>query len=40
VELSEVATAPDDATVEELVELYRSLQGEHEDWDDYRARRR
>ena len=37
VELSDVATAPDDATVEELVGLYRSLQGEHEDWDDYRA---
>lgn len=31
------AAAPDDATVEELVELYRSLSGEHEDWDDYRA---
>jgi PPOX class probable F420-dependent enzyme len=37
VELSDVAAAPDDATVEELVDLYRSLQGEHEDWDDYRA---
>jgi PPOX class probable F420-dependent enzyme len=37
VELSDVAVAPDDATVEELVALYRSLQGEHEDWDDYRA---
>jgi PPOX class probable F420-dependent enzyme len=37
VELSDVAAAPDDATVEELVGLYRSLQGEHEDWDDYRA---
>jgi PPOX class probable F420-dependent enzyme len=36
VELSEVAAAPDDATVEELVELYRSLAGEHDDWDDYR----
>ena len=31
------AAAPDDATVDELVEVYRSLQGEHEDWDDYRA---
>jgi len=31
------AAAPDDATVEELVELYRSLQGEHPDWDEYRA---
>jgi PPOX class probable F420-dependent enzyme len=37
VEVSDVAAAPDDATVEELVGLYRSLQGEHEDWDDYRA---
>jgi PPOX class probable F420-dependent enzyme len=37
VEISDVAAAPDDATVEELVGLYRSLQGEHEDWDDYRA---
>jgi PPOX class probable F420-dependent enzyme len=37
VELSDVAAAPDDATVEELVGLYRSLQGEHEDWGDYRA---
>jgi len=37
VELSDVAATLDDATVEELVELYRSLQGEHDDWDDYRA---
>jgi PPOX class probable F420-dependent enzyme len=37
VTLAEPAAAPDDATVEELVELYRSLNGEHEDWDDYRA---
>jgi PPOX class probable F420-dependent enzyme len=37
VELSDVAATPDDATVEELVDLYRSLQGEHEDWDDYRV---
>ncbi|MCW2497095.1 PPOX class F420-dependent oxidoreductase [Jatrophihabitans sp.] len=37
VTLSEVAAAPDDAAVEELVALYRSLAGEHEDWDDYRA---
>ena len=33
---SEVAAAPDDAAVDELVELYRSLSGEHSDWDDYR----
>ncbi len=37
-ELSPVASAPDDATVEELVELYRTIRGEdHPDWDDYRA---
>jgi PPOX class probable F420-dependent enzyme len=37
VTLSAVAADPDDAAVDELVELYRSLQGEHDDWDDYRA---
>jgi PPOX class probable F420-dependent enzyme len=36
VELSPVADDPQDATVAELVELYRSLAGEHDDWDDYR----
>ncbi|HYI59653.1 MAG TPA: PPOX class F420-dependent oxidoreductase [Microlunatus sp.] len=36
VELSDVATAPDDAATEELVALYRSLSGEHADWADYR----
>jgi PPOX class probable F420-dependent enzyme len=36
VSLSPVAAGPDDDTVEELVALYRSLMGEHEDWDDYR----
>lgn len=35
-ELTSVAADPHDATVGELVELYRSLQGEHDDWDDYR----
>ena len=35
-ELSPVATAPDDSVVDELVELYRSLQGDHPDWDEYR----
>ena len=34
---SPVAAAEDDATVEELVELYRTIRGEdHPDWDDYR----
>lgn len=34
--LSPVAAAPDDATVDALVELYRSVNGEHDDWGDYR----
>ena len=37
VELSAVVEAPDDATAEELVTYYRSLVGEHPDWDEYRA---
>jgi PPOX class probable F420-dependent enzyme len=36
-ELTPVAADPGDDTVEELVELYRSLSGEHPDWDEYRA---
>lgn len=35
-ELSPVAADPHDATVEELITLYRDVQGEHPDWDDYR----
>ena len=35
-ELMPVAAEPDDATVEALVEYYRSIAGEHPDWDDYR----
>lgn len=36
-ELSPVAAATDDATVEELVELYRSIRGEdHPNWAEYR----
>ncbi|MFF5262754.1 PPOX class F420-dependent oxidoreductase [Actinomadura viridis] len=35
-ELSEVAADPGDAAVEELIEVYRAIQGEHPDWDDYR----
>ena len=34
--LSPVATDPRDATVEELIDVYRSIAGEHPDWDDYR----
>ena len=37
VTLSEVAADPDDAAVQELVDLYRALSGEHEDWAAYRA---
>ncbi len=36
-ELTPVATDPKDPTVDELVELYRSMAGEHDNWDDYRA---
>lgn len=36
-ELSPVAADPHDATVEELIALYRDVQGEHPDWDDYRS---
>jgi PPOX class probable F420-dependent enzyme len=36
-ELSPLAASPDDATCDELVELYRALAGEHPDWDEYRA---
>jgi PPOX class probable F420-dependent enzyme len=35
--LTPVAAAPDDAVVSELVDLYRSLAGEHPDWADFRA---
>jgi PPOX class probable F420-dependent enzyme len=35
-EMSEVATKPDDPVVDELVDYYRALVGEHPDWDDYR----
>lgn len=37
VELTPVAAAPDDATVDQLVAHYRSLMGEHENWDAYRT---
>ena len=34
--LTPAAPAPDDATVDGLVELYRNIAGEHPDWDEYR----
>jgi PPOX class probable F420-dependent enzyme len=36
-ELTPVAADPADDTVEELVAYYRAVNGEHPDWDDYRA---
>jgi PPOX class probable F420-dependent enzyme len=36
-ELTPVAADPHDDTVEELIEVYRAIAGEHSDWDDYRA---
>ncbi len=36
VSLAPVAADPHDATADELVEYYRSVQGEHPDWEDYR----
>jgi PPOX class probable F420-dependent enzyme len=35
-ELSPVAADPHDDTVEGLIALYREIQGEHPDWDDFR----
>ncbi|HEY9292281.1 MAG TPA: PPOX class F420-dependent oxidoreductase [Microlunatus sp.] len=36
-ELSPVAADPQDATVEELIKVYRAVSGrEHPNWDDYR----
>lgn len=35
-ELSPVAADPHDATVEELIEVYRQAAGEHPDWDEFR----
>ncbi|MFE9688910.1 PPOX class F420-dependent oxidoreductase [Micromonospora sp. NPDC005806] len=37
VTLTPPADATDDATVDELVEVYRRIRGEHPDWTDYRA---
>ena len=36
VTLSDVAADPHDDAVEELVTLYRTVRGEHDDWDEYR----
>ena len=36
-ELSPVAADPHDETVEQLLALYRAVQGEHPDWDEFRT---
>jgi len=36
-ELTPAAADPSDATVEELIVLYRDAAGEHPNWDEYRA---
>lgn len=36
-ELTPVAAEPTDKTVDELVDIYRAISGEHPDWDDFRA---
>lgn len=36
-EVTPVAADPQDATVDELVEVYRAIAGEHPDWAEYRA---
>lgn len=35
-DLSPVAREPDDAVVDQLVDHYRTLQGEHRDWGEFR----
>lgn len=35
-ELTPVAQSPDDATVDELVDIYRAVSGEHPDWTEFR----
>ena len=36
VTFSDVAADPHDAAVEELVDYFRAVSGEHSDWDEYR----
>jgi PPOX class probable F420-dependent enzyme len=36
-QLTPVAADPHDATVDELVDQYRAVAGEHPDWEEYRA---
>ncbi|HKN98941.1 MAG TPA: PPOX class F420-dependent oxidoreductase [Pseudonocardiaceae bacterium] len=37
VELTPVAADPNDATADELVDLYRTIAGEHPDWAEFRT---
>jgi len=36
-QLTPPATDPNDGTVEALIDVYRTIAGEHPDWDEYRA---
>ena len=36
-ELMPVTTDPHDATTDALVEYYRAVAGEHDDWEEYRT---
>ena len=36
-QLTPPAADPHDATVEALIDVYRTIAGEHPDWDEYRA---
>ena len=36
VELTPITTAPDDATADDLVAVYRAVAGEHDDWAEFR----
>ena len=36
VELTPITTAPDDATADDLVDVYRAVAGEHDDWAEVR----
>jgi PPOX class probable F420-dependent enzyme len=36
-DLTPVAADPQDETVEELIDVFRAIQGEHPDWDEYRS---
>jgi PPOX class probable F420-dependent enzyme len=36
-QLTPVAADPNDASVDELIDVYRAIAGEHANWDEYRA---